>query len=511
MNMADYFLDERIREGRGDRTALYFEDRTWSYLDVQRMANQVANTLVAEGIRPEERVLICLPDRPEFAASFFGTLKTGAVVNMLNVGIRPEDLAYYLEYTRARALFLPAIAAGRFEKVLREASDLRSIFIVGKGVDRGFKPYDETVGKASGEFETVATRDDDPAVWLFTSGSTGQSKGAMHNHAHFPFNTERYAKGILGIGEEDITASAPKLFFGYATGTNLMFPFSVGAAAVLYEPLFSPEGMFQVIEKYRPSILSMLPTTINAFLNADPEGKRDLSSLKMVVSAGEALPPETFRKWCDRYGVEVLDGMGTAEMFHIYISNRPGEVVPGALGKIVPGYEARLMDDEGREVPAGEVGTLWIRGGSSLTGYWRDQAKSRATLSGEFVVTGDRMRVDADGVYWYAGRGDDLFKIRGQYVSPLEVEDCLLKHPAVAEAAVVDAKDGEDVVFVKAFVVPGKEAEAGEKLANEICQFAARTLSRFKAPTEVEFLESLPRTSNGKVRRKELRERGDDE
>ncbi len=503
--MADYFLDARIREGAGDRIALLYRDQRISYGEVQRRSNQVATALVEAGVRPEERVLIVLPDRPEFAAAFFGILKMGGVVAMVDPSVRTEGLAYFLSYTRATAAFVPASSVGRLAPSLGGARGLRAVFAVGEGDPGRHLAWAGSVEGASNSFETLDVSDDDQAVWLFTSGSTGEPKAAMHNHSHFPWNTERYAKGVLRLGPGDVTASAPKLFFGYATGTNLMFPFAVGAAAVLYEPLFSAEGMFRVIETYRPTVLSSLPSTIQQMLEGDSEGRRDLSSLRFTVSAGEALAPELHRRWNESYGVEILDGLGSAEMFHIYVTNFPGRVVPGSLGRLVPGYDARVVDDEERPVARGEVGTLWVKGESALTGYYRSYAKTRRTLRGEFVVTGDHVREDEDGNFWYAGRADDLFKVRGRYVSPLEVENRMLEHPGVSQVAVVGADGPDGVPICKAFVVPTPGVEGTARLSAEIVQHTAGALDRYKVPSEIVFLTELPRTANGKVQRQALR------
>jgi len=313
---------------------------------------------------------------------------------------------------------------------------------------------------------------------------------------------------VLGLRADDRTLSVPKLFFGYATGTNLMFPFAVGATACLFAERSTAAVVFEQIERCRPTVLTNVPTMINAML-AEPEAaRRDLSSLRMCLSAGEALPPELHRRWQQTFGVELLDGIGSAEMFHIYISNVPGEVVPGSLGRLVPGYEARIVDPEGREVAPSEVGTLWVKGGSALQGYWHDHEKSVRTRTGEWVSTGDQFTRDAEGQFWYRGRRDDLMKVGGVWVSPLEIEDTLLSHPLVAECAVIGAQDAAGLTKPKAFVVTRPGAEPGAALTAELQNYVKTKLLPFKYPRWIEYRGSLPKNDRGKVDRRALAEPG---
>ena len=391
----------------------------------------------------------------------------------------------------------------KMRPILSEARHLRHVIVRGK-VDKGQVSYRDAVGKASAQLEYADTTKDDFAGWLFTSGSTGQPKANVHLHHDFPYNTEGYAKQVLQMKEDDVTVSAPKLFFGYATGTNLMFPFAVGGTTVLFEERATPEVLFEQIQEHRPTVLTNVPTMISKMVSHPDREKYDLSSLRVCISAGEALPPELYNRWKEAFGVEILDGIGSAEMFHIYISNRFGEVKPGSLGKIVPGYEARIVSPDHKNVAQGEIGTLWVKGDSAAVGYYNDHEKSKATFKGEWCVTGDQFRQDEEGFYWYGGRGDDLLKVGGIFVSPIEIEGCLIGHPAVAECAVVGYEDEGGLTKPKAFVVPAPGNEPSDALAADIQEYVKKTIARFKYPRKVVFLESLPRNDRGKVDRRAL-------
>jgi len=500
-NMAWYFLDRNLEEGRGGKTCLYWRDEAYTYREVQAHSNRVANGLRSLGVAIEDRVLLILPDRPEFAFAWFGAAKAGAVIAMVNPLLPAEDYADYFEYTRARVAIVDASTLDRLDPLRDSLRHLKHLIVVGE-CDRHVG-FDELIGKASDVFTNADTHRDDPAIWLFTSGSTGKPKAAVHLQQDLPWNTERYAKQVLGIRESDLTVSVPKLFFGYATGTNLLFPFAVGGATALFSERSEPATLFDVIERYKPTVLTSVPTMIGGMLNHPNAQEQDLSSLRLVLSAGEALPPELYRRWKESFGVEILDGIGSAEMFHIYISNYPGDVVPGSLGRLVPGYEARLVGPEGNDVAGGEAGTLWIKGESAAILYWQAHEKSKQVLRGDWVVTGDLMRCDAQGCFWYEGRSDDMLKVGGIFVSPLEVENCLLQHPLVAECAVIGYKDADGLVKPKAFVVL-RQRQGDDALAQELQDFVKRRLAPFKYPRVVEFAPSLPKNDRGKIDRRRL-------
>ncbi len=500
-NMAWYFLDRNLEEGRGGKTCLYWRDLAFTYAEVQARANRFGNALRALGVGIEDRVLISLPDRPEFAFAWFGAAKIGAVIAMVNPALPAEDYLHYFDYTRCKVAVVDEALRERLAPLRASFPHLEHLVVVGDpGQDLSF---DGVSAAGSDRLVNADTHRDDPAIWLFTSGSTGKPKAAVHLQHDLPWNTERYAKRVLGIREDDLTASVPKLFFGYATGTNLLFPFSVGAATVLFSERSEPAVLFDVIERYRPTILTSVPTMIGGMLNHPGGPRRDLSSLRFVLSAGEALPPELFRRWKETFGVEILDGIGSAEMFHIYISNAPGDVVPGSLGCVVPGYETRIVDAAGRDVPRGEAGTLWVKGDSAAVLYWQAHEKSKDVLRGDWVVTGDHVRQDAEGRFWYEGRSDDMLKVSGIFVSPLEVENCLLQHPVVAECAVIGYKDADGLIKPKAFVVP-RERSGDEALARELQEFVKGRLAPYKYPRAVEFTAALPKNDRGKIDRRRL-------
>jgi benzoate-CoA ligase len=505
-NMAWYYLDRNVEEGRGDKRCLFWRDEAYTYREVQARANRFGNALRALGVDVEDRVLLVLPDCPEFAFAWFAAAKVGAVVAMVNPGLPADDLAYYFQYTRAKVAVVDESTLDRIDPLRDSFPHLRHLVVVGPDPGRHVS-FAESCAKGWERLDNADTHRDDPAIWLFTSGSTGKPKAAVHLQQDLPWNTERYAKQVMGIREDDLTVSVPKLFFGYATGTNLLFPFSVGAATALFSERSEPGTLFDVIERFRPTILTSVPTMINAMLNHAGGTKRDLSSLRLCLSAGEALPEELYRRWVEAFGVEILDGIGSAEMFHIYISNSPGQVVPGSLGRLVPGYEARIVGPDGGDVPDGEAGTLWVKGESAAVMYWQAHEKSKEVLRGDWVVTGDHMRRDQGGLFWYEGRTDDMLKVSGMFVSPYEVENCLLQHSRVAECAVIGYKDRDGLIKPKAYVVC-REGAGDETLARELQDFVKARLAPFKYPRSVEFARSLPKNDRGKIDRRKLEAAG---
>jgi benzoate-CoA ligase family protein len=512
-NMSDYFLYHNVEEGREGKVCLYYGDEQFTYGAAARLSNRAGNAMREAGARVEDRVLIVLPDCPEFAWAWFGAARTGAVIAMVNPLLPAADYVYYLEYTRARVAVVHESLAETFAEAARGARHLRTALVVGGGGDFGrlssgsvrFESFSDVVAAMPDELTPADTHRDDIAIWLFTSGSTGHPKAAVHLQHDLPYNTECYAKRVLGVGEDDLTVSVPKLFFGYATGTNLLFPFAVGGATALFPERSTPEKLFEVIERHRPTILTSVPTMINGMLNLEGAPSRDLSSLRFCLSAGEALPVELYVRWVKTFGVEILDGIGSAEMFHIYITNRPDDVKPGSLGRVVEGYEARVVDAEGRELPAGEMGTLKVGGDSAALCYWQAHEKSKQTFAGDWCTTGDQFHVDAEGYYWYHGRTDDMLKVSGIYVAPVEIESCLLQHEAVLECAVVGHDAGDGLVKPKAFVVPREGFAAEDALAASLKEFVKSRLAPYKYPRRIEFVPSLPKNDRGKIDRRKLK------
>jgi benzoate-CoA ligase len=509
-NMADYFLYHNLEEGRANKVCLYCEDQKWTYGEAARLSNRAGNALRELGVEIEDRVLMVLPDCPEFVWTWFGAARIGAVITMVNPLLPAADYVYYLDYTRARVAVVHESVWPAFSEAAKGARYLRGVLVVGtEGENKrqdwvSCGSFKEAIDAADDECTPADTRRDDIAIWLFTSGSTGHPKGAVHLQHDLPYNTEVFAKRTMGVNADDLTVSVPKLFFGYATGTNLLFPFAVGGATALFSERSTAEKMFEVIKRYRPTILTTVPTMINSMLNVPGAAKDDLSSLRFCYSAGEALPIELYERWMSTYGVDICDGIGSAEMFHIYITNRPGDIKPGSLGRIVEGYEAKIVDAGSNEVPTGEMGTLKIKGDSAALCYWNAHEKSKDTFAGDWCTTGDQFHVDADGYYWYHGRTDDMLKVSGVFVAPAEIENCLLQHASVLECAVV-GHEFEGLVKPKAFVVVREGFDGTEQLAEEIKQFVKSRIAVYKYPRWVEFVSSLPKNDRGKIDRKKLK------
>jgi len=521
--MADYFLYHNLEEGRENKICLYYEDRKWTYGEVARLSNRTGNALRELGANMEDRVLMVLPDCPEFVWTWFGAARIGAVITMVNPLLPVADYEYYLDYTRAKVAIVHESLLKTFAEAAASARYLRSVLVVGAGEfshaaaqrrsdvaplreqkQIQWVDFNEAVNAASDECSPADTRRDDIAIWLFTSGSTGHPKGAVHLQHDLPFNTEVFAKATMGVCADDLTVSVPKLFFGYATGTNLLFPFAVGGATALFSERSTAEKMFEVIKIYRPTILTTVPTMINSMLNVPSASAEDVSSLRFCYSAGEALPKELYERWMNAFGVDICDGIGSAEMFHIYITNRPGDIKPGSLGRIVEGYEARIVDAGDNEVTTGEMGTLKIKGDSAALCYWNAHEKSKETFAGDWCTSGDQFHVDEAGYYWYHGRTDDMLKVSGVFVAPGEIENCLLRHEAVLECAVV-GHESEGLVKPKAFVVVREGFIAADPLAEEIKQFVKEHIAIYKYPRWVEFVDSLPKNDRGKIDRKKLK------
>ncbi|OLB47513.1 MAG: hypothetical protein AUI13_17885 [Gemmatimonadetes bacterium 13_2_20CM_2_69_23] len=495
-NIADYFLDARVQEGKGERPAVLTAGAAFTYREIEALANQFGHVLREAGVQPEQRVMIALPDGPAFVAALFGALKIGAVVVMVNPQLKPDAIAYFYGYTRARVIVVHRDTVGAFRAAARGARHLRTTCVVGE------EEWDARLAHAPAALDTFPTHRDDAAIWLFSGGTTGQPKAVVQTHRSFANTTECYAKGVIGYTERDVTLSVPKLYFGYATGSNLLFPFSVGAATVLFPEAATADVLFQKITQFRPTILINVPTMINQMVSHPTAATRDLSCLRLTTSAGEPLPVELYHRWKDTFGVELLDGLGTAEMWHIFISNRPGLVRPGTLGPVVPGFEVKVCDADGRELPDGEVGCLWVRGDSRAICYWQQMDKTREAFRGEWYVSGDMIRRDPEGYITYCGRVDDMLKVSGKWLSPQEVENCLLRHPAVKDVAVVGVVSAGGLTKPHAFVVANERRDG---LAEELQAFVRERLEAYKYPREVTFLDALPRTHLGKVDRARLR------
>lgn len=508
LNMATWFLDDRLAEGLGDKTAVIHRSGNRTYRELVAGSCRVTNLLRELGLRIEERVLLLLLDTPEFVEAYFGVLRAGAVAVPANTWLASKDYAYYLEYARPRVVIIDAEVWPAFAPVWKDAPHTDHVIVLdrsGAPTPDGTVDYLREVGRQPAAARTEPTYRDDFATWLSSSGSTGFPKCVMHMHHDFVWNTIAYAQRTLRLGRDDVTLSAPKLFFGYALASNMLFPFSVGGTCVLADERLEAAGYLELIERHRVTQFVTVPTNIAKLVALEGEPVRDLGSLHSLVSAGEALPPRLYRDFKQRYGVEIYDGIGSAEMFHVYITNRPGDVKEGSLGRIVEGYRHRLIDDDGKEVAAGEIGTLVIEGPSAGAGYWRMRDKSRETFWGDACKGGDKFFVDADGYFWYCGRGDDMLKCSGVYVSPVEVENCLIGHPAVREAGVVGWRDETGLEKAMAYVELADGHTASSALAEAIIVHCRGHIAAYKAPRRIEFVAELPRTETGKIKRGELR------
>jgi benzoate-CoA ligase len=517
LNMAQWFLDARVEEGRGDDVAVHYHPpdgygppTTHTYASIAQGSRRVANLLRRLGLRIEDRVQLLLLDTPQFVEAYFGILRAGCVAVPTNTWLQPKDYAYYFEYARPRAVIVDAEIWAAVEPVWRDAPHTDHVIVLdrsGGEVPEGTIDYTQAVAAESDVAETEPTYRDDFATWLSSSGSTGNPKCVVHMHHDFVWNTVAYAQRTLGLKPSDVTISAPKLFFGYALASNMLFPLSVGGSCVLTPHRLEAEDYFELIAKYQATQFVTVPTNIAKLLQVPGKSRADLASLHSLISAGEALPPRLYRDWQERFGVEIYDGIGSAEMFHVYITNRPGDVKEGSLGRIVDGYTYTLVDDDEKPVPPGEIGTLVIKGPSAGAGYWRMRDRSRETFRGDAVKGGDKFYVDADGYFWYCGRGDDMLKCSGVYVSPVEVENCLMGHEAVHEAGVVGFRDEAGLEKAIAYVELSAGHTGSDDLAASIIAYAKETIAPFKAPRRVVFVDDLPRTDTGKIRRAQLRER----
>ncbi|HJO03057.1 MAG TPA: benzoate-CoA ligase family protein [Acidobacteriota bacterium] len=519
MNAAFDFVDANVKAGRGDKVAIHYvpDGSTHTYTDVLTGVNRAGNALRDLGLDLEQRVMLLLLDSPDFVYSFFGAIKIGAVPVPTNTRLAAADYEYLLNDSRARMLIVSAPLLSAIEPI-RERLPYLQHLIVAPGPDGG-APELPTSGPpitvhslpelcvaASSVLEAEEMSRDDPCLWLYSSGTTGFPKGAVHLQHDMLVCARTYAQQVLRIAETDTTFSVAKLFFAYGLGNALYFPFGVGASTVLYPGHPGPAAVFDVLLRYRPSIFYSVPTGYAGML-AYPEAPapETLSSLRACVSAGEALPATLFESWQKRYGQEILDGIGSTEVLHTFISNRPGEARPGSSGQVVRGYEARIVDGNGDPVAPGEVGDLLIKGDSICACYWNRDDQTKATIEGAWIRTGDKYIVDEDEYYWYQGRADDMLKVGGIWVSPFEVEIALLAHDAVVDAAVVGAENEARLVKPKAFVVLRTGVTPSDSLAEELKVFVRDTIAPYKYPRWIEFVDELPKTATGKIQRYRLR------
>ena len=470
-----------------------------TYGQLTQQAHQFASALRDRGFAPESRVMVAMLDTLEWPVVFLGCILAGVVPIAANTLLTKKDFEFMLRDSRAQALFVSQPLLPVFESLIGAIGSLKTVFVAGDTQSNSVAALIRSGKDTPTIAETCA---DDACFWLYSSGSTGTPKGTVHLHSHLIQTAELYARGVLGIGESDVVYSAAKLFFAYGLGNSLTFPMSVGATTVLLPARATPADVFGTLKQFQPSIFCGVPTLFAALL-ADPgRPQRGELNLRICISAGEALPAEIGKRWTEAYGCEILDGIGSTEMLHIFLSNRPGQVRYGTTGKAVPGYELRIVGDDGRECGPGEIGELQICGPSAAIMYWNNRAKTKATFAGQWTRSGDKYTRDADGYYTYGGRSDDMLKVGGIYVSPFEVEACLMTHPGVLEAAVIGVADQDQLVKPKAFVV----LKSGQAASAEDLQTHVKSrLAPYKYPRWIQFVAELPKTATGKIQRFKLR------
>jgi benzoate-CoA ligase len=502
-NAATDLLDHNVLAGRGSKPA-YIDDRgAWTYDQLVARVDRVGGLLRGLGVAREQRVLLCLQDDIDFPSLFLGAMKAGIVPVPVNTLFAKDDYIYLLQDSRARVAFVSAALAPLFAEAMALCPDLLAVVVSGDGPDE----LEVRLRNAEPGLAAADTCRDEAAFWLYTSGSTGRPKGVVHTHGSLRLTANLYGLPVMGVREDDLLFSVAKLFFAYGLGNGLTFPLAAGATTVLLRDRPTPKAVGALLVARSVSVLCAAPTFFSGFLaDENAPARADIPHLRIATSAGEALPAALGAAFTDKYGVEILDGLGSTEMLHIFLSQRPGAVRYGVTGKPAPGYELRIVDDQGRPCADGELGDLQVRGPTAAAGYWNNRPKTRDTFFGDWTQTGDKYVRDAEGWYRYAGRRDDMLKVSGIYVSPFDVEEALVAHPAVLEAAVVGWPDANGLMKIRAFVVCNDPTEAGETLARALQDHVKSRLPPHCYPRSIEFRTDLPKTATGKLQRYLLRE-----
>ena len=506
-NVATHFVDRHMTEGRAARVAIECGEEHVTYRQLFERVNRLGNALKALGVRREERVGLLLLDTPDFAYCFFGTIKAGAIALPINTLLKPHEYEYILNDSRTRIVIVSEALLPQLQAIPKNnLRHLEKIVVVGKA-PQGCDSLQTLLDAASPDLQAEPTSKDEAAFWLYSSGSTGFPKGCVHLHHDMVVCAELYAKAVLGITEQDRFFSVAKLFFAYGLGNGLYFPLSVGATTILWPGSPSPPNIFGVIERHKPTLFFSVPSNYSSLLAFRREDgpDYDLSSIRWAVSAGEALPAALYHRFKERFGVEILDAIGSTEALHMFIANRPGAARPGSSGQILPGYEARIVDEKGQPVPDGEIGSLLIKGDATCACYWNQHEKTKETIQGQWLRTGDKYYRDPDGYYWYVGRSDDMLKVKGMWVSPVEIESVLLEHTSVQEAAAIGFEDGNGLTRPAAYVVLKAGVNPSPQLQEELTGHLSSRLAAHKCPQILEFVNELPKTATGKIQRYKLR------
>jgi benzoate-CoA ligase family protein len=508
-NASYSFVEENVTKGLGNKVAIYYLDEKITYKQLQIRMNQFGNALKNLGLECENRVLLVCNDSPELITSFFGAVKIGAVPIPVNTMMTPDDYEYFLNNSRARALVIHEEFWNKIRHLKLRFHYLKHVIVISESavIEENVNDYNMLINEASNELEAAHTTFNDQAFWLYSSGSTGAPKGVIHLQHDMEYAYKTYAKKVLKMDDDDITFSAAKLFFAYGLGNGMYFPFGAGASTVLMPERPLPEKVFKCLETYKPTIFFGVPTLYGSMIDLVEQTGNiyDLSSLRVCVSAGEALPATFIDKWKKLFNVDILDGIGSTEAAHIYLSNTIGDVKPGSSGKVVPGYEAKIVNEAGMTVSKNEPGDLLIKGDSIAGGYWNLHEENKQKFIGDWFHTGDKYYKDEAGYYWYCGRSDDMMKVGGIWVSPVEVENALLQHEKVLEVAVVPVDNEDNLVKPKAFIVLKDGVEPSQSLENDIKEFVKTELAPYKYPRIIEFVTEIPKTATGKMQRFKLR------